>query len=119
MKEDNQYCYYSGLPSPLAYIDQSPINTTKQLTASDINRVIEMAWEDRTPFEAIKQQFNLRESDVKQLMKKQLRPGSYVAWRKRVENNTLKHRQRRSTKVLRFKSSLQKQISGNKISKRT
>jgi len=52
----------------------------------DLDRVIEMAWEDRTPFEAIKIQFGLQESDVIQLMRRELKPGSFRLWRKRVNS---------------------------------
>ena len=50
----------------------------------DISRIIEMAWEDRTPFEAIKKTYNLKEKDVVSLMKKNLKKGSFILWRKRV-----------------------------------
>lgn len=60
-----------------------------------IDRIIEMAWEDRTSFEAIKFQFNLSESDVKVLMKKELKLNSYKLWRKRVENCKTKHAAKR------------------------
>ena len=53
---------------------------------SDTDRIIEMAWEDRTPFDAIQAQFGLGEADVKQLMKRELKFKSYVLWRERVEN---------------------------------
>lgn len=84
----------------------------------DIDRVIQMAWEDRTPFEALKIQFGLKESDVKALMRKNLKPSSYVLWRKRVESNNLKHSLKRNPEIDRFKCSRQKAISSNKISKK-
>lgn len=84
----------------------------------DIDRVIQMAWEDRTPFEALKIQFGLKESDVKALMRKNLKPSSYVIWRKRVESNNLKHSLKRNPEIDRFKCSRQKAISSNKISKK-
>lgn len=85
----------------------------------DINRVIEMAWEDRTPFEAIFFQFGLRENDVKALMRKELKRSSYVLWRKRVESGTSsKHARKRSSQMKRFKCSRQRTITQNKISKR-
>lgn len=77
-----------------------------------------MAWEDRTPFEALKIQFGLKESDVKALMRKNLKPSSYVIWRKRVESNNLKHSLKRNPEIDRFKCSRQKAISSNKISKK-
>jgi uncharacterized protein (TIGR03643 family) len=85
----------------------------------DINRVIEMAWEDRTPFEAIRLQFGLAENDVKKIMRTQLRKSSYILWRKRVESGTSsKHLKKRSEEITRFKCSRQRGISQNKISKR-
>jgi uncharacterized protein (TIGR03643 family) len=87
-------------------------------TDVDIDRIIEMAWEDRTPFDAIEFQFGLREADVKDLMKKNLKLGSYKLWRKRVHNCNTKHVAKRSTDINRFKCTLQRAITHNKISKR-
>lgn len=85
----------------------------------DIDRVIEMAWEDRTPFEAIAYQFGLNEQRVKELMKRELKKSSYVLWRKRVESGiSSKHRMKRSEDIERFKCSRQRTITANKISKR-
>jgi len=88
------------------------------LTPEEIDRVIEMAWEDRTPFDAIKQQFGLGEDEVKVLMKSNLKFSSYKLWRERVENCKTKHISKRNNEIDRFKSSRQKNISNNKISKR-
>ena len=90
----------------------------KTLSEMDIDRIIEMAWEDRTPFDAITFQFGLSEADVKALMKKELKFSSYVLWRKRVESCTTKHSAKRIDGINRFKCSLQRAISNNKISKR-
>ncbi|SHH77781.1 TIGR03643 family protein [Flavobacterium defluvii] len=84
----------------------------------ELDRIIEMAWEDRTTFDAIKFQFNLSEADVKALMKKELKFSSYKLWRRRVENCKTKHAAKRSAKIDRFKCSRQRAISNNKISKR-
>lgn len=92
--------------------------TSFHLSAAAIDRIIEMAWEDRTPFEAIRFQFNLSESEVKTLMKKELRFGSYKAWRKRVAQCNTKHLAKRNPEIHRFKSKAQRSISNNKISKR-
>ena len=62
-----------------------------QLTAQEIDRVIEMAWEDRTPFEAIEFQFGLPESALIALMRSELKSGSFRAWRKRVTGRRTKH----------------------------
>lgn len=87
-------------------------------TILELDRIIEMAWEDRTTFDAIKFQFNLSEADVKALMKKELKFSSYKLWRKRVENCKTKHAAKRSAEIDRFKCSRQRAISHNKISKR-
>jgi uncharacterized protein (TIGR03643 family) len=61
------------------------------LDVADVSRVIEMAWEDRTPFEAIKTQFALDEAAVIALMRQQLKPGSFRLWRDRVQGRKTKH----------------------------
>ncbi len=88
------------------------------LTAEQIDRVIEMAWEDRTPFEAISFQFGISEMEVKIIMRKKLKHSSYELWRKRVTNRKTKHEKLRSFSEGRFKCKLQRQITNNKISKR-
>jgi uncharacterized protein (TIGR03643 family) len=90
----------------------------KEFSETEIDRIIEMAWEDRTPFDAIKFQFGLAEADVKALMKKELKFSSYKLWRKRVENCKTKHLAKRVDGIDRFKCKLQKAITNNKISKR-
>ena len=90
----------------------------KEFSEIEIDRIIEMAWEDRTPFDAIKFQFGLLESDVKALMKKELKFSSYKLWRTRVENCKTKHLSKRVEGIDRFKCKLQRNISNNKISKR-
>lgn len=90
-----------------------------QLTVKDIDRIIEMAWEDRTPFEAIKFQFGYSEPEVIRLMRKELRSSSFKRWRKRVNSGvSSKHQFKRSSDITRFKCSRQRNISNNKISKR-
>ena len=89
------------------------------LTAAEVDRIIEMAWEDRTPFEAILIQFGLSESAVIELMRQQLKGSSFRRWRKRVNSGvSQKHLMKRNTEISRFKCSRQRQISLNKISKR-
>ena len=90
----------------------------KNFKTEEIDRIIEMAWEDRTPFDAIYFQFGLKEADVKVLMKKELKFSSYKLWRKRVENCKTKHSAKRVKEIDRFKCKMQKAISNNKISKR-
>lgn len=84
----------------------------------DLDRIIEMAWEDRTPFEAIHFQFGIKEAAVKALMKKEMKFSSYKLWRKRVENCKTKHIAKRVDGMDRFKCNRQRAISNNKISKR-
>lgn len=91
---------------------------TGPLSGKDIDRIIEMAWEDRTPFDAITYQFGLTEADVKALMKSQLKFSSYKMWRKRVEACHTKHAKKRVNGIDRFKADRQRNITLNKISKR-
>jgi uncharacterized protein (TIGR03643 family) len=89
-----------------------------QLSVIDIDRVIEMAWEDRTPFEAIEMQFGLKQQDVIQLMRREMKSSSFKMWRKRTKGRATKHSSLRNSTVNRFKCTMQKAISQNKISKR-
>lgn len=73
----------------------------------DISRIIEMAWEDRTPFEAIEIQFGLKENDVREIMRRETKPSSFKMWRKRVSGRKTKHLFLRSKEVSRFKSTNQ------------
>lgn len=84
----------------------------------DKDRIIEMAWEDRTPFDAIEIQFGLTESDIIRLMRRELKPSSFRLWRKRVQGRRTKHLKKRSFEKGRFKCSRQRMISQNKVSKR-
>ena len=100
-------------------------NIAKQynLSERDVDRIIEMAWEDRTPFDAIETQFNVPESDVIVLMRRQLKPSSWRMWRERVQGRSTKHQQKRSFDEghrddIRFRSTRQRSISHNNISKR-
>jgi len=89
------------------------------LNSVQTDRVIEMAWEDRTPFEAILFQFNLNEKDVIKLMRSNLKESSFKRWRKRVNSGvSQKHLKKRNPEINRFKCSRQKSITGIKISKR-
>ena len=88
------------------------------LSERDIDRIIEMAWEDRTPFEAIEMQFGLNEQEVIKLMRRELKPSSWRLWRERAHQVSHKHLKKRSSEIDRFKCTLQRQISFNKISKR-
>ena len=92
---------------------------TKQYTERELDRIIEMAWEDRTPFEAILFQFGLPEKEVIKVMRSNLKESSFKRWRKRVNSGvSQKHLKKRNSDIKRFKCSRQRAISGNKISKR-
>tara|TARA_B100000941_G_C28313432_1_gene452733 strand:- start:389 stop:649 length:261 start_codon:yes stop_codon:yes gene_type:complete len=80
------------------------------LPESDIDRIIEMAWEDRTTFDAIKSQYDFKEQDVKEIMRSNLKPSSYKLWRKRVYGRKTKHLLKRNFVVGRHKSSDQNKI---------
>ena len=88
------------------------------LNREQIDRIIEMAWEDRTPFDAIEIQFGINEKEVIRLMRKEIKPSSFKMWRTRVSGRRTKHSKLMVKKINRFKSSRQKGISNNKISKR-
>jgi uncharacterized protein (TIGR03643 family) len=89
------------------------------LSPVDIDRIIEMAWEDRRPFEAIEFQFGLSETQVIRLMRNTLKRKSFNIWRQRVNSGvSQKHLANRNPEITRFKCDRQRQISGNKISKR-
>ena len=88
------------------------------LMEQQIDRIIEMAWEDRTTFEAIKFQFQLSEQDVITLMRREMKPSSFRMWRQRVQGRATKHQKLRTFDSGRFKCSRQKQITHNSISKR-
>lgn len=76
----------------------------KNYSIEDISRIIEMAWEDRTPFEAIELQFGLKEKEVREIMRREMKPSSFKMWRKRVNGRKTKHLSLRSKDVDRFKS---------------
>lgn len=74
------------------------------MNQSDISRIIEMAWEDRTPFDAIESQYGLNEQGVKRLMQNNLKSSSYKLWRKRVQGRSTKHLAKREFTIGRHKS---------------
>jgi uncharacterized protein (TIGR03643 family) len=88
------------------------------LTIIDTDRIIEMAWEDRTPFEAIEFQFGLSEKEVIEFMRANSKPSSFKMWRKRMKGRTTKHSSLRVDGIDRFKCTMQRAVSMNKISKR-
>ena len=90
----------------------------KEFTERELDRIIEMAWEDRTPFEAISFQFDISEQDTIEIMRREMKPSSFRMWRERVQGRKTKHSKLRNSSTDRFKCSRQRQISNNKISKR-
>lgn len=90
----------------------------REFTPRELDRIIEMAWEDRTTFDAIEFQFDLNEQEVIELMRREMKPSSFRMWRKRVQGRATKHAAKRNFDEGTFKSSRQKHISHNKIPKR-
>ena len=74
----------------------------------DLDRIIEMCWEDRTPFEAIRYQFGLREKDAIEIMRRNLKPKSFKVWRKRVSGRNTKHMSLKES--TRFKSTHRRKL---------
>ena len=95
----------TGLPLVTAVaeptIDDATTNVRIYLSAADHSRVIEMAWEDRTPFEAIEHLYGLPEGDVIRLMRRSLKPKAFKNWRQRVSGRVTKHGARRDPSVSR------------------
>lgn len=95
--------------------------SSKQVPKLDhraIDRIVEMAWEDRTPFDAITLQFGLTEAEVIKLMRREMKLSSFRMWRSRVQGRSTKHQALRNFKVGRYRSDQQRIITLNKISKR-
>lgn len=88
------------------------------LDDQDVDRIVNMAWEDRTPFEAIEAQFGVKEADVIKIMKHQMRLNNWKKWRARVQGRKTKHRKLQEAGTLRFKSKAQKAITKHRISKK-
>jgi len=78
------------------------------ISATDRSRIVEMAWEDRTPFEAILRDCGLAEADVIRLMRSELKVGSFRLWRSRVSGRKTKHQMKRGYSVGRFRCPTQK-----------
>lgn len=95
------------------------METFEQLSENEIDRIVEMAWEDRTPFDAIEKQFGIPESQVIKIMRKSMKESSFKMWRARVQGRKTKHAQKVTDDgVDRFKSKMQRGITLNKMSKR-
>ena len=126
MLEKNQKGSLENTPSEVLQdqISKRKANTpTKimkafELTDRDIDRIVEMAWEDRTPFDQITTQFGLSEAQVIRMMRHQMKSSSFRMWRARVQNRSTKHLAKRGYGEGTFKCSRQGHINNNKISKR-
>ncbi|GAK76932.1 TIGR03643 family protein [Nonlabens ulvanivorans] len=90
----------------------------RDLDERAIDRIIEMGWEDRTPFDAIEAQFGVTESQVIKIMRNQMKESSFRMWRARVQGRSTKHVAQRDPEMDRFRCSRQRHISNNKVSKR-
>jgi uncharacterized protein (TIGR03643 family) len=88
------------------------------LSDIDIDRIVEMAWEDRTPFDAIEAQFGLSEQQVIEVMRREMKPSSWRMWRARVQGRSTKHAALSAVDDGRFKSNQQRIVTQNKIAKR-
>jgi uncharacterized protein (TIGR03643 family) len=91
-----------------------PTLENKDFTEAQKDRIIEMAWEDRTPFEAIEFQFGLKEKEVIVFMRSNSKASSFRMWRKRMTARNTKHEAKKRSDILRFKCSRQRS-TGNKI----
>ena len=82
----------------------------KELNQRESDRIVEMAWEDRTPFDAILNQFGVPESEVIKIMRREMKESSFRMWRKRVQGRSTKHSAKRDDSVRSFKSNNQRNI---------
>jgi len=90
-----------AIAAPEPALDDVKTDIKIGLNAADHSRVIEMAWEDRTPFEAIERLYGLPEGDVIRLMRRSLKPKAFKNWRQRVSGRVTKHGARRDPSVSR------------------
>lgn len=90
-KQQDNMTQKSNINSDARNVKSNSATAAKQLDAVQLSRVIEMAWEDRTPFEAIEHSYGLDETAVIKLMRQELKPSSFRLWRQRVTNRATKH----------------------------
>jgi uncharacterized protein (TIGR03643 family) len=93
------------MANAIAMNPEKPAAAGFSLSEADISRIIEMAWEDRTPFEAIEAQFGLNESAVVRLMRSEMKASSFKMWRKRMSARVTKHAELRDAAVMRHRAS--------------
>ncbi len=103
------------LPAPQGFRRMKKL---KELSPEVIDRIIEMAWEDRTPFDAILSQFGITEGETIQLMRLQMKKSSFKMWRARVQGRSTKHSEKAPEDLITFKSRMQRGIALNKMPKR-
>ena len=84
------------------------------MNQDDLNRIIEMAWEERTPFDIIYKEFDISQNELERLMRNNLKPSSFRLWRKRVSGRKTKHVAKRNIQIDRHKCDRQ----GKLVSKR-
>ena len=94
-KQQDSIAQKSNLKPAASNDKSSSATAAKELDAVQLSRVIEMAWEDRTPFEAIEHSYGLDETAVIKLMRQELKPSSFRLWRQRVTNRATKHQAKR------------------------
>ncbi len=94
-KQQDSIAQKSNLKPAASNDKSSSATAAKELDAVQLSRVIEMAWEDRTPFEAIEHSYALDETAVIKLMRQELKPSSFRLWRQRVTNRATKHQAKR------------------------
>jgi uncharacterized protein (TIGR03643 family) len=103
------------LPAPQGFRRMKKL---KELSPEAIDRIIEMAWEDRTPFDAILSQFGVTEGETIQLMRHHMKKSSFKMWRARVQGRSTKHSKKAPEDLITFKSRMQRGIALNKMPKR-
>lgn len=94
-KQQDSIAQKSNLKPAASNDKSSSATAAKELDVVQLSRVIEMAWEDRTPFEAIEHSYALDETAVIKLMRQELKPSSFRLWRQRVTNRATKHQAKR------------------------
>ena len=94
-KQQDSIAQKSNLKPAASNDKSSSATAANELDAVQLSRVIEMAWEDRTPFEAIEHGYALDETAVIKLMRQTLKPSSFRLWRQRVTNRATKHQAKR------------------------
>lgn len=98
-KQQNSMAQQGNSKSEATHEKSTQATTDRSLDAAQLSRVIEMAWEDRTPFDAIEHSYGLNESGVIKLMRQQLKPSSFRLWRQRVTSRATKHQAKRGFDV--------------------